>query len=291
MKYSIKDLERLSGIKAHSIRIWEKRYNLFEPQRSLTNIRSYTDNDLKKLLNIALLKDSGFKISNIASMSSVAVQNEVLKLQDDTSDVEVAINRMITAVVEVNEAEFERTISDILIDFDFETLVIEYLFPFLNRIGILWQTGSITPAQEHFISNIIRTKLIVATDKLPIPIHYKKQSFLLFLREGELHEIGLLFCNYLIRKLGFKTVYLGQSVPLTDLISIQNHYKADYLLTSLINSNQTELVDTYLENLVHIFSEHKIVALGNLLSESEFESSQLEKYLSYAEFKQNLQSI
>lgn len=291
MNYSIKDLERLSGIKAHSIRIWEKRYGLFEPQRSLTNIRSYSENDLKKLLNVAQLKDSGFKISRIASMSSVAVENEVLKLQENTSDVEAIIKRMIVAVVEVNEAEFERTISDILIDYDFEALVINYLFPFLNRIGILWQTGSISPAQEHFISNIIRNKLIVATDKLPIPGAYKPQNFILFLREGELHEIGLLFCNYLLRKYGFKTVYLGQTVPFADLASIQNHYHADFLVTSLINSNQSETVDEYLQKLSELFPDRTLLALGSLVKESVFESPAVYKYLSYTDFKEFLHKL
>lgn len=291
MNYSIKDLERLSGIKAHSIRIWEKRYALFDPQRSLTNIRSYSDKDLKKLLNIAQLKDSGLKISKIAAMSPVAVEHEVLKLQENASDVEATIKRMIVAVVEVNEAEFEHSISNILMDYDFDVLVINYLFPFLNRIGVLWQTGAISPAQEHFISNIIRNKLIVATDKLPVPSVYKSQNFILFLREGELHEIGLLFSNYLIRKNGFKTVYLGQSVPLTDLVLIQNHYNADYLVTSLIGSNQAESTEEYLDHLVTTFPNRTILALGNLLKDTLNDSPSLKKFLSYSEFNNYIQSI
>ena len=291
MKYSIKDLESLSGIKAHTIRIWEKRYNLFDPQRSDTNIRSYTENDLKKLLNIAQLNNNGIKISRIASMSVNSVEQEVLKLNENTADVETAIKRMVVAVVDVNEVEYERVLSDILMDYDFEVVVTNYLFPFLNRIGVLWQTDSITPAQEHFISNIIRTKLIVATDKLPIPSVYKPQSFLLFLREGELHEIGLLYGNYLLRKLGFKTVYLGQSVPLKDLISIQKQYKANYLVTSLINSNSGQTVDEYLQRLTKSFPAIQIIALGNLLNESVFKSPELKKHLSYTDFRKFLLEI
>ena len=221
-------------------------------------------------------------------MSVNSVEQEVLKLNENTADVETAIKRMVVAVVDVNEVEFERILSDILMDYDFEIMVTNYLFPFLNRIGILWQTDSITPAQEHFISNIIRTKLIVATDKLPIPSTYKPQSFILFLREGELHEMGLLFGNYILRKLGFKTIYLGQSVPLKDLISIQKQERAGYLVTSLINSNSAETVDEYLLQLSKSFPETQIIALGNLLSESDLKLPDLKKCLSYSDFKKYL---
>ena len=168
------------------------------------------------MLNVAHLNRVGVKISKIAEMSPTVVQQEVLKLQKGSRDVETFIERMIVSVIDLNESDFNKVLADILYDYDFEILVIDFLFPFLERIGVLWQTGSITPAQEHFISNVIRSKIIVATDRLPIPNDYKPYKFLLFLREGELHEFGLLFSNYLLRKYDFRTIYLGQTVPFKD---------------------------------------------------------------------------
>jgi len=263
MKYSIKDLERLSGIKAHSLRIWEKRYKIFSPQRSLTNIRSYSDVDLRKLLNIAILNRNGLKISKIALMTSTVLEQEVIKLHKYSNDVESVIDRMTVTLLDLNELEFNRVITDLLFDIDFEELVMDYLFVFLERIGVLWQTGSISPAQEHFISNIIRSKLIVAIEKIPVPVVYKSQKFLLFLREGELHEFGLLFINYLLRKYEFRTIYLGQSVPYADILSIQKEHKADFLITTIINQTGVEDSDITYFNRLNIDINHgRILGIG-----------------------------
>lgn len=283
MEYSIKDMERLSGVKAHSIRIWEKRYSLFSPVRSETNIRSYTDNDLKKLLNVAHLNREGYKISKIADMSLPLMQSEVLKTQEGSRDIEVVIERMIVAVIDLNEYEFDRVLTELLYDYDFEILVIDYLFPFLDRIGVLWQTGSVSPAQEHFISNLIRSKLIVATDRLTAPAQPNGMSFLLYLREGELHEFGLLFANYLLRKYGFRTVYLGQSVPAQDLIKVQDTYKADYLFTSLINSNIKPSVNAYIEHLVQELDYGKLILTGHLSGDYKGNSNRIIMIETYRE--------
>jgi DNA-binding transcriptional MerR regulator len=281
LDYSIKDLERLSGIKAHSIRIWEKRYNLFSPNRSQTNIRSYSEEDLKKMLNVAHLNREGIKISKIAKMSPTMVQQEVLKLQKGSRDVETFIERMIVSVIDLDETNFNKVLSDILYDYDFEILVIDFLFPFLERIGVLWQTGSITPAQEHFISNVIRNKIIVATDRLPIPNSYKPYKFLLFLREGELHEFGLLFSNYLLRKYGFRTIYLGQTVPFKDLIDVQQTYKADFLITSLVNGNTSPALNDYVSDLVDNLTVGRLVLTGQLTGVTEIDEDDVTAITKY----------
>ena len=291
MKYTIKDLENLSGIKAHTIRIWEKRYNLFSPFRSDTNIRSYSGNDLKKLLNVAQLNREGIKISKIVAMAPVVLDQVVQELFKESTDVELTIERLIASMIDLNEPEFEHILSDLLIDKPFENVVMDYIFPFLERIGILWQTGSISPAQEHFISNLIRNRIIVATDKLPVPSTYKPSNFILFLREAELHELGLLFCNYLLKKLGYKTIYLGQSVPLSDLVKVQEEYQANYLVTSLINSNITPGTDKYLKMVDTQTPTATLIAFGNQIQQAIYQSPSYHGFTTFDKLLSFINSI
>jgi DNA-binding transcriptional MerR regulator len=272
MRYSIKDLEKLSGIKAHTIRVWEKRYQLFSPIRSDTNIRSYSGNDLKKLLNVAQLNREGIKISKIVDMTPVVMDQEVLKLFKESKEVELAIDRLIAAMIDLNELEVEHILADLLIKEPFDNVVMHYIFPFLERIGVLWQTGSISPAQEHFISNVIRNRIIVATDKLPVPGIYKPARFILFLRESELHELGLLFCNYMLKKARHKTIYLGQSVPLSDLVAVQDEYQANYIVTSLINSNLSPNIDAYLKMVDVQTPRCTLISFGEQMKQAKYQS-------------------
>ena len=281
LKYSIKDLENLSGIKAHTIRIWEKRYNLFSPIRSDTNIRSYSAHDFRKLLNIAQLNRVGIKISKIAAMSPEDMDTQVLELFKGSKEVELTIERLIAAMIELNELEFDHILTDLLTDKAFNVVVVDYIFPFLERIGVLWQTGAISPAQEHFISNVIRNRIIVATDKLPVPSTYKSPNFILFLREAELHELGLLFCNYLLKKSGFKTIYLGQSVPLPDLIKVQEEYQANFLVTSLINGSLTPATDKYLKMVDIETPNSTLIAFGNQIEQTKYQSPSYKGFTSF----------
>ena len=291
LEYSIKDLENLSGIRAHTIRIWEKRYNLFSPVRSDTNIRSYSAHDFKKLLNIAQLNRDGIKISKIAAMTPEVMDHQVLELFRGTKEVELTIERLIASMIELNELEFDHILTDLLTDNSFDSMVVDYIFPFLERIGILWQTGSISPAQEHFISNVIRNRIIVATDKLPVPSTYKPSSFILFLREAELHELGLLFCNYLLKKSGNKTIYLGQSVPLADLIKVQKEYQANYLVTSLINSNITPTTDKYLILVDTQTPKASLIAFGNQIQTAKYQSPSYQGFTSFKKLHTFIDSI
>ena len=216
--FTIRDLENISGIKAHTIRIWEQRYNFLKPQRSETNIRYYCNEELKTILNIALLNKHGYKISQIDKMEPGEICKKILELRQSDAKPEIIVNDLIKEMIDLRISEFEVTLDSYISDHGIENTVKKIIFPFLERIGILWQTGHIIPAQEHFVSSIIRQKLIVAIDK--VPNNAEGQSCLLFLPEGEHHELGLLFLHYMLKTRHARVMYLGANVPLRDIENI-----------------------------------------------------------------------
>ncbi|SMD42913.1 DNA-binding transcriptional regulator, MerR family [Aquiflexum balticum DSM 16537] len=258
--YSIKDLEQLSGIKAHTLRIWEQRYNLLLPKRTDTNIRFYDDADLKLILNVALLNDNGYKISKIAGMSGVEMKEEVIKLTEKTLTHDDQINALTICMVEMDEERFDKVLSTNILKIGFEQTMLNIIYPFMSKIGVLWQTGAINPAQEHFISNLIRQKLIVAIDAQIYKGGGKK--FLLYLPEGEHHEISILFAAYLIKLKGHKVIYLGQSTPDDDLDSVYNLHQPEYLMTVITTSPSAENVQEYIDVLSERFNNAKIIVSG-----------------------------
>src|SRR5687768_4519645 len=270
-KYSIKELEQLSGIKAHTIRMWEKRYSLINPQRTDTNIRFYSDDDLKKIINVSLLNSNGYKISKIAEMSGEEISQKVLGLTDQQSDHSLHINQLVLSMVQLDEEKFETALSGFFLRYNFEQTMTEIVYPFLRKTGVLWQTHNISPAQEHFISNLIRQKIIVGIDSLPLQSENSK-SAILFLPESELHEIGLLFCHYLLRKAGFRTIYLGQAVPHNDLLSVFREYQPDILVTSLTTSLPKAAVSEYLHQLALDFPCRHIFVSGLQVQHIESQS-------------------
>ncbi|MBL7773332.1 MAG: MerR family transcriptional regulator [Chitinophagaceae bacterium] len=260
-KYSIKDLESLTGIKSHTIRIWEKRYGLLTPQRTDTNIRHYSNEELRKLLNVSFLVQHGFKISHIAEMPDVDLGEKVKSLNVGSGDSNSFIDTLILGLIDLNEMVIQKTLLNATVKHGFEKTITEIIFPFLHRIGTMWQTGSINPAQEHFISNIIRQKLLAATDGIDTPVDSRLPKTVLFLPDNEMHEFGLLFYNYALRKRGFPVVYLGQAVPTSDLVRIIEITKADVLLGLLTYSINTQ--ETY--NTIQHFAKsfHGKILLGN----------------------------
>lgn len=270
-KYSIKELEQLSGIKAHTIRIWEKRHSLITPSRTDTNIRFYSDDDLKKIINVSLLNTHGFKISKIADMSPEEINRNVLELTDTKNEHSVHINQLVLAMVLLDEEKFETALSGFFLRYNFEETMTEIVYPFLAKTGVLWQTHNISPAQEHFISNLIRQKVIVGIDGLPLQTNTRK-SALLFLPEHELHEIGLLFCHYLLRKAGFRTFYLGQAVPYNDLLKIYEDYKPQMLVTALTTGLPKSSVQKYLGQLSQDFPCRQILVSGLQIQHLDAES-------------------
>lgn len=258
--YSIKDLEQLSGIKAHTLRIWEQRHNLLSPKRTETNIRYYDDDDLKLILNVALLNDNGFKISKIAVMSGAEIKQNVIQLTDRSLTHDDQIHALTICMIEMDEERFDKVLSTYIIKIGFEQTMLNIIYPFMSKIGVLWQTGAINPAQEHFISNLIRQKLIVAIDGQIYKNGGKK--FLLFLPEAELHEISLLFAAYLIKLKGHKVIYLGQNTPNEDLLTVYRLHQPDFLMTVITTSPSSENIQEYINLLSERFSQSKILLTG-----------------------------
>jgi MerR family transcriptional regulator, light-induced transcriptional regulator len=267
--YAIKDLERLTGIKAHTIRIWEKRYQLLKPNRSDSNIRIYDDDDLKKILNLAILNRNGIKISHLASMTEKEIAERITSIYEKNNDTESIIDSMLMCMMDFDEKRFEKIFSNTLIKYDFGNMVIRVIYPLLEKIGILWQTGTINPAHEHFISHLIRQKFIVAIDNEVPDYQHPDPVFILFLPEGEWHEFSLLFYYYLLRKNKYKVIYLGQSVPFEDLKNVSLNWNNFALFTSLISAMDEKGFDEFCSRLSKEFQGHSIYISGKRALENK----------------------
>ncbi|RIV47430.1 MerR family transcriptional regulator [Flagellimonas pelagia] len=223
--FSIRDMENLSGIKAHTIRIWEKRYNLFSPERTDTNIRTYNVVSLQKLLNVTMLYNNGYKISKIAKLDDTKIPVLVRDIVAKNSEKSHALNSLKLAMLNFDQSLFLQTYNSLLKERSFTQIFNEVFIPFLNELGLLWQTNTISPAHEHFISNLIKQKIYIHTDKLQMEEPTQKDKvFVLFLPENEIHEIGLLYINYELANKGYKTIYLGQTMPVESLVDLLKYY-------------------------------------------------------------------
>lgn len=262
IRYSIKDLEQLTGIKAHTIRIWEKRYQFISPERTSTNIRYYSDSDLKKLLNISILNREGIKISNIVSMSNEEINDRIVSVSETSQDYNNQIEQLVIAMIDLDEPRFDRILSSSVIKLGFDDTVIKILYPFFDKIGILWQIGAVYPAQEHFVSSLVRQKLIIAIDGQSGSYKPNSKSFLMFLPSNEWHELGLLFYSYLVKKAGYRVIYLGQSVPFEDLVEVNRKHQVDYMFTSIITPITQRKYTEYLQQMSITFPEKKIFISG-----------------------------
>jgi len=258
--YSIKDLEYLSGIKAHTIRIWEKRYHLLDPSRTDTNIRSYSDDDVRRILNVAMLIKSGYKISNVASFDETKIQSEVIRLNRNLTDPEKNIDQLLFHAVNLDTWGFEHLLDKMIDELGFSKTIQQVVFPFFERIGILWQAGSIFTAHEHFVSSLVRNRLIREAGKFES--NESAKSVLFFLRENEYHELGLLFMNYLAAQAGLRYVYLGQSLPFADLSNLLVNSKFDFVCTYFIHAIEKPELEQYLANLSLVFNRNKILVAG-----------------------------
>jgi len=262
-QYSIKEIEQLSGIKAHTLRIWEQRYNFIKPKRTDTNIRYYDDEDLKFVLNVSLLKDHGHKISRICSMPEQDIQLEVNRLMEKKMGFPEQIQSLTLSMLELDEERFEKTLNTNILQIGFERTMMNLIYPFFQKIGILWQTGAITPAQEHFISYLVRQKIIVAMDgQVVSSINYNKK-YLLYLPENELHEMSLLFSAYIIKSRNNKVIYIGQNVPHQDLINIYKDHNPDCLLTVMTTNPPTNKAQSYIYMLSEAFENSKVLISGH----------------------------
>lgn len=257
-KYSIKELEVLTGIRAATLRMWEKRYGIITPLRTQTNIRYYGNEHLKLLLNVNILNRNGIKISHIAKMSSIEIAEKVKDLSFVKTGDDDLFDGLMLSMIDLDETLFHQAFYKAVARLGFEDTINRIIFPFFSRIGIMWQVDTINPAQEHFISNMVRQKLIAAIDNATTKISASAKKVLMFLPENELHELGMLFLNYLLKNKGYRTIYLGQAVPLTDLAKILEISDPDILVTNASNSMSIGDVTTFLNKFKFVPASKKV---------------------------------
>lgn len=258
--YSIKDVEHLSGIKAHTLRIWEQRYDLLATKRTDTNIRYYDQDDLKLILNVSLLNKHGYKISKISKMSEIELRTEVVALAERSTQYDDQLQALTLCMLDLDEEKFEEIIDNCIIKNGFENAMVQLIYPFLTRIGVLWHAGAVSPSQEHFITYLIRQKVIVAINSHKYKNSGKK--YLLFLPEGENHELTLLFSNYLLRTREQRVIYLGQSLPINDLKEAYAIHKPENILCIITSTPNFEYVQSYINQLSKLFPEANILFTG-----------------------------
>jgi len=266
--FTIKDLENISGIKAHTIRIWEKRYNLLEPKRSDTNIRYYSHKNLQKLLNVVLLSKNNYKISKIAKMSEKEILQESREVAFATGANDEAINAFKLSMFQFDKVLFNNTYHQLLSKRSFKEIFKEVFIPFLQHIGLLWQTDTLSPAHEHFISNLISQKIHINTENLEHGIKDSEKTYVLFLPENEIHELGLLYLNYELILRGNQTIYLGQNLPLNNLNYFFKLKKDLVFVTSLTVQPYDERINEYFEEIENLLEKtnHEFIALGRKTS-------------------------
>lgn len=233
--FTIKELENLSGIKAHTLRIWEQRYGFIKPARTDTNIRYYNNEELKKILNISLLNKNGYKISHISEMSEQQIRQAVMALKDEAPSENKLINSLLQKMIEVDPDGFEKILNSSLQQYGTDKTMEAVVFPLLSKIGTLWATSGIMPAQEHLVSNIIRQKILAAADQLS-PAKSTAPAVLMFLPEGERHELGLLYMYYKLRKIHLNVLYAGADVPIQDVAELLSRKKPAYIYLHITGS-------------------------------------------------------
>ena len=286
-EFTIKDLENFSGIKAHTIRIWEKRYNLFEPKRTDSNIRYYDMDSMLKLLNVSLLYNNGLKISKIAMLSKAKMELSVKELVFKEGFESSALNSFKLAMLNFDEGFFNQTYNSLISQTSFRNIFIEIFMPLLNEVGILWQVNSITPAHEHFITNLIKQKILINIEKIQfLQSNENSKKFVLFLPMNEIHELGLLYLHFELLFHGHHSVYLGQSVPVDNLNDLQKIFKEVCFVTYLTVEPSKESVEEYLQkvyNEVLQNTDDTLWVLGSKLTEFDtvsFKNNQIKLFKS-----------
>ncbi len=267
--YSLSELEKLTGILAATLRVWERRYHLLKAHRTKTNRRWYDDDDLRHLLNISILYRSGIKISQIAALSQSEIEQKASVLTKDFENYNTGIDSMIMAMISFNKHAVNEILLKSIINNGFEATFTGLVFPFLRRVGILWQTGFVNTGAEHFISNIFRNRLIFAIDSLIVPDSRGKPRVIMYLPDNELHELSLLFYAYLINMMGHEVIYLGQATPIESVIEVNEKMQSDILVTGTVSSMSFHSPQEYLKDLSATFSKQKILVGGFLADEAD----------------------
>lgn len=260
--YSIKDLEKLSGVKAHTLRIWEKRYGIIQPKRTETNIRYYLDEDLKHILNITFLNRKGMKISKIASLRKEDIEHKVAEYTEVDVEFENQLDGLTLSLLELNEYQFDKIIETNIKQKGFKETMLEVIYPLLDKLSTMWMTGSINTSHERFVSNIIRRKTISAIDRLEITRDKSAKKFLIYLPEEENHELSLLFLHFLIKEKKFSVINLGLNIGLLELQDAFNISSPDYIFTIINDSFSEKPLQPYINSLEKEFNNSTILLTG-----------------------------
>ena len=290
--YSIRDLEKLSGIKAHTIRIWEQRYHIIEPKRSTTNIRFYNDEDLQYVLNVAFLNRNGLRISKISKMSRVEISKKVASISQDTLENSNQLQAMTMAMIELNEEKFEHTLKSAIEKEGFDQVLNGIILPFLEKLSLLWLTGSISAANEQFINHLIRQKIAVYCESLPLPEPEKealRPKAILFEPFADEQELMLTLVNYLFRSKGCKTMYLGKGINLKNLSAAYSVFKPNGLYVMLSEGNAKNNPQDFLNKLgqeypvLQIIVNSKAVLKTHLLPDNVVVLENFNEFLEFLE--------
>lgn len=290
MNFSIKDLEALTGVKAHTIRMWEQRYHFLKPSRTNTNIRRYSNEELKELLTVTLLNKYGYRLSRIDKMSAEERKEAAQQLADIDAGHDRVINRMVECMVDLKPAAFENLLGDHIAINGFEATMSGLVFSFLEKVGLLWHADYIRPFQEHVVSNIIRQKILSAVDALPMA-ERAHPVFSLFLPQDEHHEIGLLFVYYLLRMHGLRVTYLGANVPVSDLQALSRVDPPDYFYLHLTSFPSRQRLGDYLGMLANTFPGGKILVSGSAIGQIPEINADIVHFESLIYLKMFIQSL
>ena len=268
--FSISDLEQLSGIKAHTIRMWEQRYDLLRPERTATNIRLYSEDDLRRLLNVTTLCGRGQRISQVARLTDLELNAAVLACCDDDHDYHLQVNVLLAAMLGFDEIGINQLFNDATARLGFENMMLRIAYPLLQRIGLMWLAGAVNPAQEHLLTHLLRQKMLAATDILP-GVPTTAPRWVLFLPEGELHELALLFMNYALRARGQHTLYLGQNLPIAELAAVCETYQPDAVVAVLTLKPERGRVAEFAQEVSALCQGKLLVLYGPLARQEGLE--------------------
>lgn len=281
--YSIKDLEHLAGVKAHTIRIWEKRYNIVEPQRTDTNIRYYLEEDLQHILNVALLNNNGHKISHIAKMGKDEIQQKVAEISDFDAVPKDRVDCLTMSMMELNEFKFNRIIETNIDQLGFERTMQEVVFPLLDKLAELWMSGCIKPIHEIFVSEVIKRKIIKAIDEIPINTDLSVPSFLIFLPKDENADLSLLYLHYMLKKEGLRVTNFGKGISKENVVSACNITNPDYLVLFANESFPNNSLQPYLQDLCKSINGTKVLLTGYQPIQQKIKSTSKVKVLASLE--------
>lgn len=290
--YSIKDLENLSGVKAHTLRIWEKRYGIICPARTETNIRYYREQDLQKILNISLLNRHGIKISKIANLSNDELKAKVAEVVQVGSAFEDQLDSLMMAMFDLEEAKFNLILDHQIEVKGYEQTMEKVVYPLLDKLSMMWLAGSIKGVHENFVVNIIRKKTIVAIDKIKSKDFKPEARFLIYLPENESHELSLLFLHFILASSGFKVLNLGNNVSIYDVIDGYHIFKPTYIYSIFNDSFAESPLQPYLDELIKNCPDSHLLISGFQTTSQKIKlPSKSKVFLSVSDVKEFLRSL